>query len=814
MYVLLCEAYLLLSEKFFLSANTFYFYESALRKTSLHIFSWLCFFAYFTSKAQNENTKWYFGNHVGLDFMTNPPSIINNSAIYAGEGCSSIADAAGNTLFYTNGLTVWDKQNNVMANGTGLLGDLSSTQSALIIKMPYSANLYYIFTACAWGAVAGINYSIVDMNLAAGMGSVTIKNAPLFNSHSTEQLTAVKHANGVDFWIMTHELVTNNFRAYLFSAAGINTVAVISSVGTSHGQYVGSMKFSPSGQKLASVLMNHLVELYDFSNSNGIVSNPLRLAGGGYGCEFSPDGSKFYCSEWDGNNDHNTTIKQWDLSNLLQPITIPISSTSSYTAIAPNYILTTDIGFRALQLAPDSKIYVARRLSQSIGVINNPDAAGATCSFVPWGQAVSAVTPISSAYSIFGLPNMKISAPAPCQYSFMVQSGNLLCGVGMSNPSITVLGTTGNVSYLWTNGATTYSTAQVSTLSIGNWTVSVTDDSGCTTSNLLTVPQSLNYPYAYIAGLNPLIANITNTNITSCPGGIVTLKANGAGTYLWSNGAQGQSITVTPTVSTQYFVTSTDQYGCVASSNVVTINIDPVPTISINCIPDVCVGDTKTLTLNTPPIFCSWSTANSGYYINGTTIITTPTITTTYVATATYGFSSFGQWCSTQASITVHTPSIGVTASKLNICPNEEVILTATGGMTYTWSTLQTEASITVTPAISGVYVVFGEDADGCGKTASQVIISVSPCTSIDELQNENSDFKIYPNPVEEMLNVEWKMTNENPLEIFVYDVLGNVVIHNSTFLIHTSAQLNVSGLKSGIYFVRTGNEVRGFVKE
>ncbi|MBX3165278.1 MAG: hypothetical protein KF900_12450 [Bacteroidetes bacterium] len=68
--------------------------------------------------AQNENTKWYFGNHVALDFMTNPPIVLNNSQMNTSEGCSSIADAAGNLLFYTDGVTVWNKQH--LSNGKWL----------------------------------------------------------------------------------------------------------------------------------------------------------------------------------------------------------------------------------------------------------------------------------------------------------------------------------------------------------------------------------------------------------------------------------------------------------------------------------------------------------------------------------------------------------------------------------------------------------------------------------------------------------------------------------------------------------------------
>ncbi|HOZ88173.1 MAG TPA: hypothetical protein PL029_10455, partial [Bacteroidia bacterium] len=54
---------------------------------------------------QNDSKKWYFGNQAGLDFMTNPPTILTNGAMTNLEGCASIADpTTGNLLFYTNGI--------------------------------------------------------------------------------------------------------------------------------------------------------------------------------------------------------------------------------------------------------------------------------------------------------------------------------------------------------------------------------------------------------------------------------------------------------------------------------------------------------------------------------------------------------------------------------------------------------------------------------------------------------------------------------------------------------------------------------------
>src|SRR5262249_16838704 len=79
--------------------------------------------------AKKEANIWYFGNYAGLDFNSGAPVVLNNSAMTSFEGCGSIADTSGSLLFYTDGITVWNKNQEVMDNGTGLDGNLSSTQS-------------------------------------------------------------------------------------------------------------------------------------------------------------------------------------------------------------------------------------------------------------------------------------------------------------------------------------------------------------------------------------------------------------------------------------------------------------------------------------------------------------------------------------------------------------------------------------------------------------------------------------------------------------------------------------------------------------
>ena len=93
------------------------------------------------SSAQNQTDNWYFGNKAGLNFSTCTPTILTDGQVNTHEGVATISDANGNLLFYTDGVTVWNKQHLIMDNGTGLAGHPSSTQSAVIVPRLHGADM-------------------------------------------------------------------------------------------------------------------------------------------------------------------------------------------------------------------------------------------------------------------------------------------------------------------------------------------------------------------------------------------------------------------------------------------------------------------------------------------------------------------------------------------------------------------------------------------------------------------------------------------------------------------------------------------------
>jgi len=510
------------------------------------------------SVAQLESSKWYFGYNAAMDFSSGTPVAISGCAMDQFEGSASIADASGNLLFYTDGISVWDQNNNVMANGTGLMGDYSATQSALVIPYPGSDSLYYIFTVSSMGY--GAYYSIVDMSLNGGLGDVTATKNVLLTSNSAEKLSAVKHANGTDYWVAIHGSMNSTLDAWQVSPTGISSSPVVSSVSISLPGDIGQLQFSPDGSKaaLATYGGTYTIELFDFDNSTGIFSNAQGLTTSyyqTYGLEFSPSGKILYS----GANPGTDQVYQWNLD----------AGSLSQIQASQTLIGSTLGDAGCLQTGPDGKIYVAQTGSNYVGVINEPDSLGSACDWNANGVNLSPGT------VELGLPNFlssffveNVSPPvtnfAASQTSLCEKFCTNFYDSSQNNPT----------SWYWTfeGGSPGTSTAQNPTnicyQSPGVFDVTLVTTNSSGLSDTLT-----------LAGYMTIFENPFAPTITQ-NGNLLTSSA--ATTYQWSldgntiNGATDQSYTITQ--SGLYTVQITDENGCSsqASTQAYLVGIDEV----------------------------------------------------------------------------------------------------------------------------------------------------------------------------------------------------------------------------------------------
>lgn len=367
--------------------------------------------------SQKESANWYFGNFAGLDFNTGTPVPLRDGKLITKEGCMSISDVNGNLLFYSDGITVWDRRHEVMPNGYGLLGHVSSTESALVVPKPGSRLLYYIFTIdrpsyflSPEDPIDGVNFTEIDMSLNNGYGDVVVstKNTHLVTYDvndseqsefkSSEKISAVTHSNGSFVWVVTQ--FVNKFYAFKVDYNGVDKSPVISSIkekvdvlindGDINISAIGYMKIAPNGGRIAIAhsstslgsprsgrKASGKVLLYNFDNSTGSVSNEKLVLNNNYpyGVEFSPNSKLLYITvnEFD-NNDRfiRSFLNQYNLESSNIRNSLKVINTSNNVA-------------GALQLALDAKIYRAGyqlfKKGFDISVINSPNKIGLSCNY-------------------------------------------------------------------------------------------------------------------------------------------------------------------------------------------------------------------------------------------------------------------------------------------------------------------------------------------------------------------------------------------------------------------------------------------------
>ncbi|WP_317899529.1 T9SS type A sorting domain-containing protein [Aurantibacillus circumpalustris] len=555
-------------------------------KITRKIYLLLVLFCSLYSPAQLEFSKWYFGAKAGLDFSTNPPTILTSGVLNTVEGCATISDNVGNLLFYTDGISVFNSTHSVMANGLGLFGQGSSTQSALIVKKPGSDSLYYVFTVSLQNSTNGANYSIVDMSLAAGLGSVTVKNSHLYDP-SCERQVAVRHCNGKDVWVVSHHYGSNEFRAYLLNSNGVISSPVVSAIGESMAGTglisIGQLKVSPDGKKLAMASATTSIpqslgsggfHLFDFNAANGTVSNSLTLLSGtnipnsgAYGVEFSPDGSKLYGAAGPMISATVTGLYQWD-----------ICAANNQAIIASQYSINTNgLYLGSIQRAINGKLYLTASgpgQQFSLSVIHNPNASGVAMGFTLNGQNVA------PKFCALGLPNFINTYTRPLPTPF---TNSLACQTSsFSVPPVPTFssGCTSTPyspsSYAWDFGEPAAGAANSSTLgnpvhtysTTGTYTVSLILYGACTNDTLKKVITiSTPGPTVNVAG-----------NFALCKGEKNTFTVSGANTYLWSTNSTASTVALNPTATTPYSVSGTLN-GCTLSKTF-TVEVNPCLGIS------------------------------------------------------------------------------------------------------------------------------------------------------------------------------------------------------------------------------------------
>ncbi|PCJ84833.1 MAG: hypothetical protein COA57_08535 [Flavobacteriales bacterium] len=400
---------------------------------------------------------------------------------------------------------------------------------------------------------------------------------------------------------------------------------------------------------------------------------------------------------------------------------------------------------------------------------------------------------ITDTNSCTGTSSVTVTEPATLSLS--TSTTDVTCnGNADGSATTSVSGGTSGYTYAWSTGG---SGATELGLAAGIYSVTVTDNNGCTDNTTDTISE-----------LAAIVISTTTVD-ASCNGsldGEVTATVSGGAsgyTYLWSSG--GTSATESNLAAGIYTVTVTDNLGCSSTATSI-VNEPNGMAISTDKTDASCFGLADgainlTVTGGSAPYTYSWSNGATDEDISSLTAAT-------YSLTVTDN-----NGCSLSQTFTITQPTqtfASFTVSADTVYLGESVTFTNTSiGLTmHTWYFGDGSSFMSTNPTYtynqSGTYSVTLVSSDGVCSDTAEIIIVVQPLTGIAEA-NRLSGINIYN--VNNLVVIESENGNLKGAQINVYNVLGQQIIapvnaanKNSRVEIHLPEA-------SGIYFVEVNSD-------
>ncbi len=321
------------------------------------------------------------------------------------------------------------------------------------------------------------------------------------------------------------------------------------------------------------------------------------------------------------------------------------------------------------------------------------------------------------------------------------------------------------------------------------------------TTNTLVVMPTVNTTYS-LQGINGSCISFTTIAITVttapspsisassnivCAGVNSTLTASGASTYTWlPSNTTTNTLVVTPTVSTTYSLLGSNTACSSFTSIVVTVTTVPSLTTAASSTA-LCAGNSSTLSVSGASTY-TWLPTNA----NTSFIVVNPNTTTTYTV-----IGKTGTNCQFQKIITLSVtpyPVLSISATPSLIMAGGSSTLSCLGSSSALWYPGGLSgSSIVVTPNISTTYTVYGTNPPGCTNVG---VVSVLVSVGLNEINNSNDEFKIYPTITSSQLFIQ--TTTSNPYTIIFTNALGQEVLHQTY---KGSAILEIDSLSKGLYY-------------
>ncbi len=368
------------------------------------------------------------GSNLGtteINFNFNPIHISYDTlAMNFSATNTTFSDSAGDLLFYTNGIYVANKWHEKI-DGSDSLNDgyitqflnpaahddgYFNAQGIIALPIPGTTNEFALMHACEDTFASNIIckrllYTHLNMAMNAGHGKVLSKNEIIINSYIGNEVVAVKHANGRDWWLLTQKRGSNCFYRTLVDSSGPHLLPDLTCAGIDVPYNDdGAAQFSPDGSKFAYFQIVSGVTIFDFNRCNGELSNPLHfsiptIADSGWypiGCSFSPNSRFLYLSAV-------FQLYQFDLTDM--------NMFSQIDTVAQFGFNETGALFCGQQLGPDGKIYISSSSGYTrYSVIADPDVKGMGCNVMRDSLHLK-----SFCISVPNYPNYRLAALSPEQ---------------------------------------------------------------------------------------------------------------------------------------------------------------------------------------------------------------------------------------------------------------------------------------------------------------------------------------------------------------------------------------------------------------
>ena len=231
--------------------------------------------------------------------------------------------------------------------------------------------------------------------------------------------------------------------------------------------------------------------------------------------------------------------------------------------------------------------------------------------------------------------------------------------------------------------------------------------------------------------LQPSLSIASSNTAGVCGGTTMSLTASNPGTvsatsYTWNNNTTGTLNVITPTATSNYTVYATSASGCVGTATIA-VTVTTTPNLQVPSY-TVCSGSSLNLV----------ATGASSYAFNGGATSTVNAISITPTATTVYTVTGLGSSSNCPASAT-STITIGsqlsvlINANNTSVCLGGSLTLNAiSAANVYSWSTGSTNASVAITPTVSGVYTVAALNGTSCaGFNTIAITVNSQPTLSV-----------------------------------------------------------------------------------